>query len=365
VIAIIGLLIALLLPAVQAAREAARRMSCSNNMKQIGLAIHTFHDAHDGVPPITVFASRGPALAHLYPFIEKTSLYDMITDPVREGFMVFPHPNIASGNYAADAWFTQKLTKDEQKSFAISSYICPSAGRSGTPIRYPATAGTYDGVGYCGPISDYTPIVASTSGTECRGFGVAREQGWGGGGTGNALYISKNFSALRVSVYTIPEGVTPTNDTNMLGWKPRDTFSWWSDGTTNTIVIGEKMIPQTYINSTGDPKREWDGSYFATHASYGWDIMQSYRGGRPIFRNRVPQVAPRSLACMQLNTKPSSGQKNCGGVGTDAALTFGSSHPNVCHFVNGDGSVRSVEYTISPDVLVRLAFVEDQADMDF
>ena len=93
VIAIIGVLIALLLPAVQAAREAARRMQCTNNLKQLGIALHSYHDALGRFPfgaivagPDNYWVKQGVAgehyrysvLAMLSPFLEQTPAFNAL-----------------------------------------------------------------------------------------------------------------------------------------------------------------------------------------------------------------------------------------------------------------------------------------------
>ena len=80
VIAIIGILIALLLPAVQAAREAARRSQCSNNLKQIGLGMHNYHDTHKCFPPGSLAMGHGPnAWIFILPYCEQGNVYEQLT----------------------------------------------------------------------------------------------------------------------------------------------------------------------------------------------------------------------------------------------------------------------------------------------
>ena len=129
VIAIIAVLIALLLPAVQSAREAARRAQCTNNLKQIGLALHNYHSAHDAYPevypqfayPITNGMSSTWGLwspqALMLPFIEQGPLYNALnfgmlnrwTDQANHSFagtrinsFLCPSSPLAKGNVACD-----------------------------------------------------------------------------------------------------------------------------------------------------------------------------------------------------------------------------------------------------------------------
>lgn len=82
VIAIIGILVALLLPAVQAAREASRRSQCANNLKQLGVAIHNYHDAHHWVPCSFdwVGTQRHSFLTLILPQLEQTALHTLFAD---------------------------------------------------------------------------------------------------------------------------------------------------------------------------------------------------------------------------------------------------------------------------------------------
>jgi prepilin-type N-terminal cleavage/methylation domain-containing protein/prepilin-type processing-associated H-X9-DG protein len=114
VIAIIAVLIALLLPAVQAAREAARRAQCVNNLKQLGLAVHGYHDQKGALPPGAVLDnSWGDWSMHvmMLPFVEQSPLFNSIN------FVV------ASGNLGASPGQAENTTVQRT---TLNHVLCPS-----------------------------------------------------------------------------------------------------------------------------------------------------------------------------------------------------------------------------------------------
>ena len=113
VITIIGILVALLLPAVQAAREAGRRMQCGNNLKQLGLALHLYHDDFQQFPfnyNNLGGSGRGSMLVRLLPYIEQINTYNLL-DLTRD-----------------DLWQTAVYPGTTRHVFEtpISAYLCPS-----------------------------------------------------------------------------------------------------------------------------------------------------------------------------------------------------------------------------------------------
>jgi prepilin-type N-terminal cleavage/methylation domain-containing protein len=133
VIAIIGILIALLLPAIQAAREAARRAACINNLKQLGLAMHNYHDANKMFPssakttledPPNRKASAYSFLVSLLPMMEYGSLYDSInnSNTLKNQSMIGPKGK-ADPTYALT---TVDPNMQVVRDTVINELICPS-----------------------------------------------------------------------------------------------------------------------------------------------------------------------------------------------------------------------------------------------
>jgi prepilin-type N-terminal cleavage/methylation domain-containing protein/prepilin-type processing-associated H-X9-DG protein len=131
VIAIIGVLVALLLPAVQAAREAARRMQCQNNFKQMGLAMHSFHDAFGRLPPCgqSNTANRWGWQVAIMPYIEQGNLFQQLGSPdlTTTASMPFPATPILQTKIAAyrcpSDLTTQLPTNPNFDNYGTSNYI--------------------------------------------------------------------------------------------------------------------------------------------------------------------------------------------------------------------------------------------------
>jgi prepilin-type N-terminal cleavage/methylation domain-containing protein/prepilin-type processing-associated H-X9-DG protein len=211
VIAIIAVLIALLLPAVQKVREASTRSSCTNNLKQLGLAMHNFHVVNGTLPYAR--SGSGPMLgnapAHSWavlvlPYIEQANLYQLFTTPIPNGAGTFPMLSTSVGNF--NYLHRSQFQATGALNVSVPTFYCPSRRSAHDNIIAPAENSATGQLMYvAGSVGDYGVVL---------GDGVAR---------GGNIY---NAGAFHV------------NDEYGVGIRLTDI----TDGDSNTLMIGEKHL---------------------------------------------------------------------------------------------------------------------------
>jgi type II secretory pathway pseudopilin PulG len=364
VIAIIGVLVGLLLPAVQAAREAARKMQCSNNLKQIGIAVHNFHDTRNGLPPSCLFNLKPSFWALIYPYIEQQPLYDLLESVPLNLTAAGKPPLVLDGVSTTNTggWFTNALTKDQQNAFgAVPIYKCPSR-RSGTKICLLSS-----NVNGNGPRGDYGIVSILDSVTNASGGYVSNlNGGWGavismyGNATKN-YFIEHNVGPFEVSnlTFNVPATASLTNPLGgnnddakyAVHWDLRSTMARFQDGTSNQILVGEKFIPTDIVDKQPTILAEvhWDGSVISGHTN--------------AFTMNIGHAVHPAYACIKRSPNdidPSDYHDATGAVTfSHVQAVFGGIHPGIATFVLGDGSVRSFSSSMNWETLYFYARVND------
>jgi prepilin-type N-terminal cleavage/methylation domain-containing protein len=261
VIAIIAVLIGLILPAVQKVREAASRMSCQNNLKQIGLAVHHYHDSYlqlptsgEGISPATLKRDFDlhSTWTHLLPFIEQDSAYRLFD-------LTFAYNDLRAPN-------NQVAAKT-----IIKTYLCPSAvGEFPDPFGY--GQGDYMPIGY----TDIDPVTGLRNRSLAVPAFLALTK-YGGhkmadiiDGTSNTILIGedsayRNYETIfpfEVSAYADPLAGTPEGvDITPSGMRA---FNRWAEPNQGKGVSGPptgdplsplfQNKPGPYVNQNATPK---------------------------------------------------------------------------------------------------------------
>jgi prepilin-type N-terminal cleavage/methylation domain-containing protein/prepilin-type processing-associated H-X9-DG protein len=329
VIAIIGVLVSLLLPAVQAAREAARRMQCQNNMKQLGLALHNYYDTYNRFPAAGRGQNQGPGdpgvsppngqvkgtqgLVSLLPYIEQQALYDRFD--FRQAFTQFIQRADAVGSVVGDAALNGHAALSETE---LATFLCPS-DISGNRDEIRRLAGWHYGPapGFIASKTNYDFVTYASE--MFNGFRW-RWRDWGSDGHGGG-----------------------TRNERMFGWESDCTMANVQDGLSNTFMMGETTRWHANGNSFAWAYRGWvmagvDPCHGNSPTNSGLNVWHQ------------PWIHPQWQSPPY---QPSRGKARSWWV------PAASCHPGGVNFTMGDGSVQFVPQTIQWNVLYNLTRMGD------
>ena len=291
-IAIIAILIGLLLPAVQKVREAAARMQCSNNLKQIALATHGYHDSLGRFPPGGITEgyccgtqSRTNWAIEILPYIEQKALFRAYDNTV----------------------FNESPANDFVRRQRIRTYECPSdASDGGMGITLAPASGPGSGLQYM--VGSYRAVSGRAN--------ITAPLGWWDNAEGLALPGS--FKGVLHTVWPA-QGLNP------------ESFSSITDGTSNTLLIGE------YQTRTVNRRRTfWAYTYTSYNQSSVHPASHTYLADF----TRCEQVS----AQLGLDNRP-------------CRRAFGSFHTNGANWALADGSVRFIPQSVDMNVLANMATI--------
>ena len=295
VIAIIAILIALLVPAVQKVREAASRTQCLNNLKQMGLALHGYHDANKVLPP--GFIAQTPPRAG-------QSMSHQPSDYTPGwSFFALMLPYIEQGNLAKQINYNLPILHPNNKAARetlISLYVCPS---------------------------DTNPrlINLTDSGTTT----WAAPNTYTYPGATNPLSVLGQASVCSYAGCLGTEGYEEQPFTGVFHRNSRVTMVGITDGTSNTVGIGER--------TSRFSENSWVGPVWQQETVYA-PTAPLYNPAQPSFNMRATPTA------VLVHVRISSLQPN---AANNSPGSFFSSHQEGAHFLNMDGSCRFISSTVS------------------
>ena len=347
VIAIIGILISLLLPAVQAAREAARRMQCTNNLKQLGLACHTHADANSGRLPAGARDWNFLTWAYfVLPYIEQTARYQQMSiaycgagsEHLYGGGDGCTH--LAGG--AVEGGRYDRAQNIEGMTNAISAYTCPSSaseqfivGANRWPkINYVACGGQ-TAIGYAGNSNGWADDYWALQGQGGDSADVVPARGalfaWGRLPARPSTFVASKGGNI--------DGAWRHEVFNKSGFAQLN-LSTASDGLSNTILFSE-MISTTGMGENGQNATygdfrggvyRGDSAFFTTYYQPNTDRADELMSRN--YCNNIPKLQP---CVLETSVRGSY----------EIRLSARSKHTGGVNAARGDGSVIFVSNTIN------------------